>query len=250
MSLDEIISVLYVVCNIVITAHISMRNRKGLSSVKALLILVIILNVGSVGCSRREAGKSLGAASEASQIEAKQTPQQKGQPEKTDETADWITYVGSASRFSLRYPKYWAVGHANPQNCTDAERSDFTAGANVDLVADCGTEYVGQIYIYSNEGNELSSHKLTADLYPYQNITSKKVTVDNIEGAREAGTAMGQMDDEKFGMPGLPDGTKVVIYLFYAHGRTYVAWYGQQIGEPDILRDFDLMITKTLKFGN
>jgi len=244
-----------------------MRNRKGLSSVEALLILVIILNVGSVGCSRREAGKSLGAASEASQIETKQTPQRKGQPEKTDETAeqtsqqkdqpdktdetaDWITYVGSASRFSLRYPKYWAVGHANPQNCTEAERSDFTAGANADLVADCGTEYVGQIYIYSNEGNELSSHKLTTDLYPYQNITSKKVTVDNIEGAREAGTAMGQMDDEKFGMPGLPDGTKVVIYLFYAHGRTYVAWYGQQIGEPDILRDFDLMITKTLKFSN
>jgi hypothetical protein len=56
-------------------------------------------------------------------------------------------------------------------------------------------------------------------------------------------------DDEKFAMPGLPDGTKVVIYLFYAHGRTYVVRYGQRIGEPDILRDFDLMITKTLKFS-
>src|SRR5215471_4342048 len=55
--------------------------------------------------------------------------------------------------------------------------------------------------------DELSSHKLTTDLYPYQNITGKKVTVDNIEGTREAGTAMGQ-DDEKFAMPGLPDGTK------------------------------------------
>jgi hypothetical protein len=73
--------------SIVITAHISMRNQKGLSSVEALLILVIILNMGSVGCSRWEAGKSPSAASEASQIEAKQTPQQKGQPEKTDETA-------------------------------------------------------------------------------------------------------------------------------------------------------------------
>ena len=206
--------------------------------------------MGSVGCSRREASKSQGAASEASQIEAKQTPQQKVLPEKIDETADWITYVGSVSRFSLRYPKYWAVGHANPQNCTDAERSDFTAGASADLVADCGTEYVGQIYIYSNEGNELSSHKLTTNLYPYQNIASKKVTVDNIEGTREAGTAMGQMDDEKFGMPGLPDGAKVVIYSFYAHGRTYVATYNHRIGEPDILRDFDLMITKTLKFSN
>lgn len=225
-----------------------MKNQKGLSSVESLLILVIILNMGSVGCSRLGTGKSRGAASEASQIEAKQTPQQKVLPEKTDETADWIPYVGTASRFSLRYPKYWAVGHANPQNCTKAELSDFTAGANADLVADCGTEYVGQIYIYSNEGNELNDHKLTNDLYPYQSITSKKVTVDNIEGMRETGTAMGH-DDEKFAMPGLPDGTKVVIYLFYAHGRTYVVRYGQRIGEPDILRDFDLMITKTLKFS-
>jgi len=36
----------------------------------------------------------------------------------------------------------------------------------------------------------------------------------------------------------------------YAHGRTYVVRYGQRIGERDILRDFDLMITKTLKFSN
>jgi hypothetical protein len=243
-----------------------MRNPKSLNLVEALLILAVIIIIGNVGCSRREARKSRGAAGEASQIAAKQAPQQKGQPEKTDETAkqtsqqkgqpektdetaDWITYVGSVSRFSLRYPKYWAVGHANPQNCTEAERSDFTAGANADLVADCGTEYIGQIYIYSNEGNELSSHKLTTSYYPYQNITSKKVTVDNIEGAREAGTAMGQ-GDEKFAMPGLPDGTKVVVYSFYVHGRTYVAEYDHRIGEPDILRDFDLMITKTLKFSN
>jgi hypothetical protein len=113
----------------------------------------------------------------------------------------------------------------------------------------CGNCYVGQIYVSSTEGNQLGSHKLTTDLYPYQYITGKKVTVDNIEGTREAGTAMGQMD-EKFAMPGLPDGTKVVIYSFYAHGRTYVARYAQQIGEPDILRDFDLMVTKTLKFSN
>lgn len=222
-----------------------MRNQKGLSSVEALLVFVIILNMVSVGCSRREAGKSQGAASEASQIEAKLIPQQNVLPEKTDETVDWRAYVGSVSRFSLRYPKYWAVGHANPQNCTEAARSVFTAGANADLVADCGTEYFGQIYIYSNEGNELSNHKLATDLYPYQNITSKKVTVDNIEGTREAGTAMGQ-DDEKFAMPGLPDGTRVVIYSFYADGRTYVARYEQRIGDPDISRDFDVMVTKTL----
>src|SRR5215475_2012053 len=64
-----------------------MRNQKGLSSVEALLILVVITIIGNVGCSRQAAGESQGTASEASQIEAKQPPQQKGLPEKTDETA-------------------------------------------------------------------------------------------------------------------------------------------------------------------
>jgi hypothetical protein len=47
----------------------------------------------------------------------------------------------------------------------------------------------------------------------------------------------------------LPDLTKVVIYSFYANGRTYIAQYNQRIDDPDILPDFDLMITKTLKFS-
>jgi hypothetical protein len=225
-----------------------MRNRKGLRSVEALLILVIIVIIGGVGCSRQEVGRSLGNAGEAWESRAKQSQQLRGRPERTDETADWITYVSSEGRFSLRHPKYWAVGPRHPQYCTD-KGSFFMAGAGADFVAECGTEYFGQIYVSSKEGNQLSNHKLTASEYPYQNITSRKVTVDNIEGTRETGTAMGQMD-EKFAMPGLPDGTKVVIYLLYAHGRSYVAQYTQRIGDPDILRDFDIMVTKTLKFGN
>lgn len=74
------------------------------------------------------------------------------------------------------------------------------------------------------------------------------MTVDNIEGTRETGAAMGHMD-EKFAVPGLPDGTKVVVYSFHAHGRTYVAQYTQRSSYPDVLRDFDLMVTKTLKFS-
>jgi hypothetical protein len=226
-----------------------MRNQKSLSLVESLLTLVVIVIIGNVGCSRQEAGKSLSHAGNASEPVAKQIQQQRSQPEKTDKTADWITYVGSESRFSLRHPKHWAVGAKQPQRCSERVRSDFTAGANAELVCDCGTEYFGQIYVSSTEGNHLSDHDLTTSEYPYQNITRQKVKVDNFEGARVSGTAMGQMDD-KFAMPGLPDGAKVVIYSFYAHGRTYVAKYEQRIDEPDILRDFDLMVTKTLKFSN
>jgi hypothetical protein len=143
-----------------------MRNQKGLSLVEALSILMVIIIIGNVGCFRQEAGKSLGNAGVASQPGAMQIQQGRGQPEKTDETADWITYISSEGRFSLRHPKYWAVGHQRPQSCTEHERSDFTAGADAELVADCGTEYFGQIYVSSMEGDQLGSHKLTTDKYP------------------------------------------------------------------------------------
>jgi hypothetical protein len=246
-----------------------MRNPKSLNLVEALLILAVIIIIGNVGCSRPEAGKGQGAASEASQIEAKQLPQQKilpektdetakqasqqkGQPEKTDETADWITYVSPKGGFSLRHPKSWAVGPNQSQYCTKAEFS-FTAGADAVLVEDCGTEYYGQIYLVSEEDNQLGKHKIETDKDFYRNLSSRKIMVDNIEGTRESGTAMGQFSEkyeEKYVLPGLPDGTKVVVYSFYIHGRTYVAEYNHRIGEPDLLRDFDLMITKTLKFSN
>ena len=229
-----------------------MRNPKSLNLVEALLILVVIIIIGNVGCSRREAGKSQGAAGDASQIAAKQALQQKILPEKTDETADWITYVSPKGGFSLRHPRSWAVGPKQSEYCGKAEFS-FTAGADADLVEDCGTEYYGQIYVSFEEGNQLGKHKIETDKDFYRNLSSRKVLVDNIEGTRESGTAMGQSSEkfeEKYVLLGLPDGTKVVVYSFYVHGRTYMAEYNHRIGEPDILRDFDIMITKTLKFSN
>jgi len=214
------------------------------------LILVAIIIIGNAGCSRQEADKSLGNASGASEPGAKQIQQQRDRPEKTDETADWITYVSSKGKFSLRHPKSWAVGPKEPQFCTSTDFS-FTAGADAELVEDCGTEYYGQIYVSSEEGNQHSKRLLTTDKDFYQKLTSLKVTVDKIEGTREAGTAMGQLGDKYDEvMGGLPDGTKVVIYSFYTNGRTYVSQYTQRTDDPDILRDFDLMVTKTLKFSN
>jgi hypothetical protein len=229
-----------------------MRSQKSLSLVEALLISTAITVIGNVGCSRQEAGKSPGNAGVTAEPVAKQIQQRKSQPEKTDETADWITFVSPSGGFSLRHPRHWAVGPKQSQYCAKAEVS-FTAGADADLVEDCGTEYFGQIYVSFEEGNQLGKHKIETDKEFYRNLSRRKVMVDNIEGTRESGAAIGQSSEkfeEKYVLLGLPDGTKVVVYSFYVHGRTYMAEYNHRIGEPDILRDFDLMITKTLKFSN
>src|SRR5262249_17985531 len=117
------------------------------------------------------AGKSLGNADKASEPGAKQIQQRSGRPVKTDETADWIIYISSKGRFSLRHPKSWAVGPKQPQYCTKTEFS-FTAVADADLVEDCGTEYYGQIYLLSEEGNYLNPQKsLRTASESYRNIT-------------------------------------------------------------------------------
>jgi hypothetical protein len=225
-----------------------MRNQTGFSSAGTLLILVIVGIIGGAGCNaqkvRQEAGKNPDAAGSASEPGAGQTGQQKSQPAEIDETADWTPYISAEGKFSLRHPKIWARP-TEPELCTPGL---FMAGADAKSVGQCASDNFGQIYVSSTEGRRLNEHKLTTSNYPYQNITSRKATVDNIEGWLETGTAMGQTD-EKFEMPGLPDGAKVVVYSFYAHGRTYAAQYTQRIGDPDVLRDFDLMVTKTLKFS-
>jgi hypothetical protein len=224
-----------------------MRNPKSMSVVGALTIFVVIIIIGNVGCSRQTVGKSASNAAAASEPGATQI-QQSSLPEKKDETADWPSYVNPHGKFSLRHPKNWAVGPKNPQACTPPI-GFFAAGAEADMVLECATEFDGQIFIHSKEGNHLSKYRLATSYYPHQNMTSRKVTVDDVEGTRQSGTAMGQFDD-RFVMPGLPDLTKVVVYSFYAHGRTYVAQYNQRIDDPDILPDFDLMVTRTLKFSN
>jgi len=138
-----------------------MRTQKGLRLVEALPILMVVIIIGNVGCSRQEAGKgpdNATAASEpgARQIQqqrsrsekkdetAEQIQQQKDQPEKKDETANWVTYVSSKGEYSLRHPKSWAVGPKNLRFCADPGRT-FAAGADADFVGDCGTEYFGQV---------------------------------------------------------------------------------------------------------
>jgi len=226
-----------------------MRNQKDFSLVETLLILAVAGIIGRAGCGaygdRKEAGKRTDNAGSASVSSAEQPGGQKGQPVEPDETAGWAPYLSAEGKFSLRHPKNW-VRPTNPEDCTPGL---FMAGANAESAGACASDSFGQIYVSSTEGDHISDHRLATNAYPYQNITSQQATADNIKGTRETGTAKGQMS-EQFAMPGLPDGAKVVVYSFYAHGRTYTAQYTQRSGDPDVLRDFDLMVTKTLKFSN
>jgi hypothetical protein len=229
-----------------------MKNQKGFSSDAIILILVIVQIISSscwhVSEVRQAVEKKPDNVITVSESRAEQAGNQKAQSSETDETSGWKSYVSAEGKFSLRYPKKWAVGSRFHDELGEVCPEIFLAAPDAELLGQCATEYfgLGQISVTSIEGDHIRDRRLTAS-YPYLNIARRKVMVNNTEGLRESGTAKDH-DDEKFILQGLPDGAKVVIYSFYAHGRTYVAQYIQRSGNPNVLREFDLMITKTLKF--
>ncbi len=229
-----------------------MKNQKGFSSVAIILILALAQIIGG-SCwylfkDRQAAEKKLDNVNTVSESGAGQEGNQKTQSSVADETANWKSYVSAKGRFSLRYPRKWAVGsRERDESCPEI----FMAAPKAESLGRCATEYfgLGQIAVISEEGERLLDMRLSAGDYPYQKITSRKVMINGAEGLRESGTAKGQWA-EKFVLPGLPDGAKIVVYSFYVNGRAYVAQYIQGSGDPNILREFDLMVTQTLKFNN
>ena len=65
-----------------------------------------------------------------------------------------------------------------------------------------------------------------------------------------SGEAVGQQQESEIGTTGLPDGTEVTVYIFYEpdDNRTYTATYIQLDSYPNVLSDFDRMVTDTLRF--
>src|SRR5688572_858076 len=177
-----------------------MRNQTRFSLVGILMIPIVFGIISGAGCRMRDArngaDKGADAASRTSEPGAEQAGQPKARPAEKDETADWTPYVSVEGSFALRHPKNW-VRPTEPEQCTPGL---FMAGGDAKSVGECASENFGQIYMSSAEGNRLNDHKLATSHYPYQNITSGKVVVDNIEGVRETGVAMGQTN-EKFEMP-------------------------------------------------
>ena len=156
-----------------------------------------------------------------------------------DDGPSWTMYTSEKGKFEIQYPPTWKQP-VNKEGCDPSffDRSLYL-GPDDKSVLVCQSSYVGQMDVSSIEGDKRtdSYYNLTTG---FSNIKKQDVTALNVVGQRIEGVASGQ-----WGEGALEDGTKVVHYIFYIYGRTYVASY---IGTPhDVLADFDLMVS-TLKF--
>src|SRR3990167_6334975 len=219
------------------------KNEAGFSVIELILILIIVALLGGVGWYTYKARNSAnkGQQDNSSGQNAGEKKSNKTDTSKliADPTEKWIAYSSAEGQYNFKYPPTWVIA-SNLDWCNPGL---VLLGANASSVGKCATESFGQVGVASNEGDTSADNGLGNG---FINVVKRAVTVNNVVGSRQSGAASGQQGGEA--IAGLADGTKVVKYIFFTNGRTYTATYTQNATYPDALSDFDLLVTKTLKF--
>lgn len=230
-------------------------NQRGFAIVESLLIVVIIGLLGGVGYyvwhAQKQANDTLQAASKVAQSSPGKVV--KKVPNTSDLTAGWKTYTSEKGKFTVKYPVSW-VQPTSQDACGDFLKSDLEIGPDAQSVIKCGGDgTVSQVSISSQDGDTRNdpANTLSKDLYTI-NTQGSAAEADGVMGTAIAGNVINQGAEP--GIGSFPDGTQVVIYLFYTKGRTYIARYTQYPSTSkegpvhNELADFNLMTSETLKF--
>lgn len=212
------------------------NKQHGFSVVEGLLIFIIIGIIGGTGWyvvnANKNADDTLNNAGLGNATKTSKDPTPKSDP-----TAGWTSYSNKEGKYSLKYPSNW-VKASNPEACTEGT---FLLGPTESSVGKCATDGGGQMMFYSFSV-ESGPMGLTDEYY--DDIKTESVTVNGVKGERQSGTYT--YEGEGIG----PEkGTKAIEYIFKTNGLIYKAVYSQQPSFPDVQKEFDLIVTKTLKFS-
>ncbi len=216
------------------------NNESGFSAVELVLIIALVVALGVIGWLVYRNQKKTSTAPVTNTTTAVQKPAPATPA--VDPTAKWTAYSDATGKFSLRYPTTWVTA-TSPELCSPGI---LLLGPTKNTVGRCASEGFGQVHVMSNDGDSRNTNELGSG---YVNVEKKDVTVANIVGKKESGVAKGQVTPDSPGLGALEDGTIVVNYIFFTNGKTYVAGYTQNVGDSDVLSDFNLLVTKTLTFS-
>ncbi len=213
------------------------KNELGFGALEVILILIIVAIIGGVGwyvihnrAKTTTSSSTTPATSQARNLTKPKTT------ETVDPTTSWITYSSKAGQYSLKYPKTWATA-SSPELCTEGL---LLLGGNDKSVGKCASEAFGQMGVYSVKGNQVADLEIKSS--ESSDLKTETVTINGVKGKKQTGSYNTSFE-------GGPEVTeKKTIYIFYDGQRTYTATYYINPAYPDVLSDFNLMVTKTLKF--
>jgi type II secretory pathway pseudopilin PulG len=208
-----------------------MKRQKGFTTIEILLLLILVALVSFSGYyvynSQKKTSKTYDAVNSVSN----------NTPKAADPTVNWKTFSSTDGKFSVKYPDTWVTG-SNQANCSDY----LMLGTTADTAGHCQSDATPEVAVTSSEGDKQIDYALVQKYYP--DLKKVPATINGVQGYKYTGTFH---SDQDFGI-GPTNGTESVAYIFYTNGRTYLATYNQQPGQPDILADFTVMATKTWQF--
>lgn len=213
-------------------------NQLGFGAVEVLLGLIFLAIVAFTGvyvANNRDTKTEASSSSANSKVV-------ENKPTATGPTASWTKYSDPLGKFDIKFPKTW-VTVTNPTACGNtSETGVFLLGANSDSVGKCASENFGQMTV-TWRSDRTSCEDLSADAWTQD--SKQTVTVSSVAATKISATAK----EPGFGLGAVPEGTKTVQYCAIANKKMYIANYLQLTGSPDVLSNFNTMVTKTLKFN-
>jgi hypothetical protein len=205
------------------------QNERGFAFLFEIILAVGILAIVALAIfTGMHQAKPTTKASPAVAVGATPTP---------DPVLKWTTYIVADGNYKFRYKPGWYV----------ASGGDYSPGAAyLDTKPIPAGEGAFRMSIQSHAGDHTAdaASGLTGISLADRVDRTETVDVDGVTGTRVELTATRESE-----MQPPVKGEKDIVYNFYANGMTYSAYYSQQPGQPDLSKDFDEMIKKSLQFG-
>lgn len=243
------------------------RNQSGFSPIEIIIIIVMIGLTGAVGWlvydrqqKSEQSSQNPATIDSFEECVAAGNPVMESYPEQCaangktyvnpkqqlkDETADWISYTDRSGKYSLKYPTNWVVAN-NLEFC-----AEYLLLLGVKMTEDqssvgkCGSGGAGafgQVSVaWRDDRSDLSTCGLSDDA-GWKVDSTESVQVSGVAAVKTTGTYLA--DDQDYGGP--PKNTIAVQYCLVTKGVQYIINYSKWPQYPDALKDYNLMVTKTL----
>jgi len=212
------------------------KSQTGFAVIELVVLVVVLALAGGAGYyiwhTNQQSQVKLDAAKKATQSSNHISTKS------TDPTATWTKYSNKDGGFSLKYPSSWLTAYS----CTT---SAVLLAPSSSVRVDCNSAKVNQGYIeeiYVGPAFRFGCIPLSLK-DGFTNIQQQSVKTSSGVTATEYTAASNGNSGSLF-----MKGTNVNDYYFTVNGKCYEANYTQFPGYPDVSSDFNLMITKTLKF--
>lgn len=221
-------------------------NQNGFTAFELTLLVLVLAALGFSGYMVWQNNKSSG--NNDNSVITQNDTVKKDQLVPVDPTKDWQSYTSPDKKFSVKFPQNWETA-ANQEFCSEGLVLIGVkmpgSQSSVGKCASDGASAFGQMAITTRTDRtdlSLCGHSTDGS---WSVGAMEDITVAGFKAVKSSATYTS--DDEDMG--GYPKGTTSVQYCFVANNVQYIASYTKFSDYPDVLTDFNTMVTKTFKLN-